>query len=86
MRREPYFAKMAVILCAMLAVLVFPIRASADMGPKPSVRISFENMGDELCYGTLLSEVSSTGPYTVYDGGNAGYGDGLEWEIWKAFV
>ena len=86
MRREHYFAKTAVILCGMLAVLVFPIRASADMGPKPSVRISFENMGDELCYGTLLSEVKSTGPASAWDGGNTSYGGDLDWEIWKAFV
>ena len=30
--------------------------ASADTGSKASVRINFENMGDELCYGTLLSK------------------------------
>lgn len=32
------------------------ITARADSGPKPSVRIQFKNMGDDLCCGTLLSK------------------------------
>lgn len=48
--------------CAVFVVIVLPITANADMGPKASVRIQFENMGDELCYGTLLSEKESIGP------------------------
>lgn len=37
-------------LCFVMAILLLPITASADTGPKPSVRITFENMGDETCY------------------------------------
>lgn len=85
--RENYFSKILTIcMCSILAILMFPITASADTGPKPSVRISFENMGDELCYGTLLSEAESTGPASAWDGGNASYGGDLDWEIWRAFV
>ena len=49
------------ILCAVMIAVGFPVTVRADMGPKPSVRIRFENMGDELCYGTLLSKTKSTG-------------------------
>ncbi|MBR5095458.1 MAG: hypothetical protein IK095_10200 [Oscillospiraceae bacterium] len=60
------------ILCFFLFALFvcasWPVAASADTGPKPSVHVSFENMGEELCYGTLLSKASSTGPYSVWDG------------------
>lgn len=83
------------IVCALFILTLFPITASADMGPKASVRISFENMGDELCYGTLLSEKASTGPSSVWDGneeyahhnGNERYYylDITE-DIWRAFV
>ena len=58
----------AVLLCVVLVILAFPVPASADAGPKPSVRIRFENMGEALCYGTLLSESDSTGPYSAWDG------------------
>ncbi len=79
-------------LCLVMTVLLFaPVAAKADMGPKPSVRILFENMGDELCYGTLLSKHESTGPATVWDGTeeDAEYGKSwtdLDYMTWKAFV
>lgn len=84
------------VLCLVMTVLLFaPVTAKADMGPKPSVRILFENMGDELCYGTLLSERKSTGPSSVWDGTeeyaqhneNENYSWAiLDYETWKAFV
>lgn len=62
--------------------------AYADMGPKPSVNITFQNMGDELCYGTLLSKNASAGPSSAWDGKEGHeYIDGdLGREIWEAFV
>lgn len=62
--------------------------ASADTGPKPSVRITFENMDDTLCYGTLLSLDPSTGPSSVWDGTEEGkyIPYGVPEEIWRAFV
>lgn len=72
----------------LFAAAVLPFSASADTGPKPSVRINFENMSDELCYGTLLSEKQSTGPHSVWDGNEEdirNYGD-LDLEIWRAFA
>ena len=46
-----FFTVIILVLTTLLSVAV-----NADMGPKASVRVNFENMGDELCYGTLLSD------------------------------
>lgn len=78
-----------------MVIMIFPITANADMGPKPSVRITFENLGDELCYGTLLSSRESTGPSSAWDGNeedarhneNPNYSyQTFGYDIWKAFV
>lgn len=59
----------AVLLVAVLCVVIAPnSTAQADTGPKPSVQITFENMGDELCYCTLLSKTETTGPHSVWQG------------------
>ena len=59
------------ILCmiAVLAVVVIaqPNTASADMGPKPSINITFKGLGDEVCYCTILSQYKSAGPWRAYD-------------------
>ena len=75
----------AVVLCAFIMALL-PTAAFADMGPKPSVRISIDGLepGRE-CWGTLLGEKTSTGPASVYDGTNQ-YLDLAPEEIWRAFV
>ena len=80
--------------CMLSAIIVFPRQVHADMGPKPSVHIQFENMDDELCYGTLLCENESTGPASIFDGSKEHarikekYPDSYYFEekIWKAFV
>lgn len=83
------------MLCTVLVTALFPFTASADMGPKPSVNISFEGLGDELCYATLLSKRESTGPSSVWDGieENAQHNENkgfdyvtLDYETWKAFA
>lgn len=75
--------------------MLFPFPASADTGPKPSVKVSFKSLGDELCYATLLSKTESTGPASVWDGRdesarhneNESYSySELDYKIWKAFV
>lgn len=83
-------------LCLALTLLLFaPVPAKADIGPKASVRVLFEHMGDELCYGTLMSERESTGPAYIWDGkeenaihnGNENYSWAeFDYETWKAFV
>ncbi len=79
----------AFFACFLLLLTICPVPAHADIGPKPSVRITFENLGDELCYGTLLSDTDSTGPSSVWDG-TYPYQDSRHGEegypIWKAFV
>lgn len=47
-------------------LFVFPVVVFADMGPKPSIDIMFENLNQRI-YVTLLSEDKSTGPYSVFD-------------------
>lgn len=83
------------ILCAVMIAVGFPVTVRADMGPKPSVRIHFENMGDELCYGTLLSKTKTTGPASAWDGieyhakhnENKSYSyAAFDYETWKVFA
>ena len=54
---------------AMLVALIFvqPQTASADVGPKPSLNITFLNLGDETRYVTILSRYESTGPFSAYN-------------------
>lgn len=58
-----------------------------EMGPKASVRIQFEHMGDELCYGTLLSKEKSTGPASAWDGRTeSAQKEYMDPGIWEIFV
>lgn len=93
MKQTRAFRLLSVILCLFLMASILPMTASADMGPKASVRILFENMGDDLCYGTLLSKNKSTGPSSAWDGNDdhARYKEkqdyeAFDYETWKAFV
>lgn len=74
------------LLCLALLCGLAPA-AYADVGPKPSVHITFENMDDTLCYATLLSKTKSTGPSSAWDGDEDHiYNYNLDLEIWRAFV
>lgn len=53
------------VLCIIMIICAFPSTAYADMGPKPSVELTFEEMGNDVYYITLLSKENSTGPYSV---------------------
>lgn len=83
------------LLCSIVLIVSVPMTAKADFGPKPSVQIDFKGLGEELCYGTLLSESKSTGPSTAWDGSesDARHNENeyyswaeLDYETWKAFV
>ncbi len=75
------------LICFLMVFTLLPVTAHADMGPKPSVRITFENMGDEVCYGTLLSKTDSTGPSSAWDGNPEDIRNyNMDLEIWQAFV
>lgn len=81
-------------ICEIAAALIFavfmfavPMTVRADVGPKASVRVRFEHMGDELCYGTLLSRQASTGPQSAWDGKDEHIRtNDLDLDIWKAFA
>ena len=76
------------LMCLTFVFSLLSIAVSADTGPKPSVRITFENMGDELCYATLLSKAPGEGPNSVWDGNDdhiSNY-EGIELDIWRAFA
>ena len=55
--------------CLLLLFLLplFCLPARADMGPKPSVTVTLEGLDGRTCWGTLLSQKSSTGPYSAID-------------------
>lgn len=85
----------AMLFCFLLVFTVFPVFAYADTGPKPSVHVMFEGLGDELCYATLLSRYDSTGPSSAWDGNeetarhneNEYYSyEVLGYDDWRAFV
>ncbi len=76
-------------LCAVTLFSVFVLPVSADSGPKPSVRVSFVNMPDAECYGTLLSKRGSNGPYFAWDGIEGTeyiYNSEIDKTIWRKFV
>lgn len=77
----------ALLMCLVMLAALLPVGASADTGPKPSVTVRFEELGDELCYATLMSKRQSTGPAYVWDGveGNEQI-LGADYDIWRAFV
>lgn len=78
------------LLFFVLMIISVPITAYADIGPKPSVHITFEHMDHgQTCYGTLLSKAASTGPSSAWNGNSNYYRhshgkDG--YKIWKAFI
>ena len=80
--------KVLSLLICLILVLNLPITAKADLGPKPSVRITFTGIEGETYYGTLLSERRSTGPATAWDG----YEEYRDWKpesekpIWEKFI
>lgn len=76
-----------VLICSAITLVCLSVCASADMGPKSSAHIKFENMGDELCYGTLLSSEKVTERYSAWRGTDYSQYEGTKgFEIWRAFV
>ncbi len=97
MKKSRFTRPIITLLSVVMFMMAFSVPAGADIGPKPSVRITFAHLGDELCYGTLLSDVPSNGPSSVWDGEedharhNENPNGEYEWQefgydIWKAFV
>ena len=87
MKKRMHVGFFMLLFYLIFAVTALPITAKADVGPKPSVRIQFKNMGDDLCYGTLLSREKHAGPARVWDGtARLAQLYDLDRSIWKAFV
>ena len=88
--------RLLTLFFAALLLTTVPVSAWADTGPKPSVTVTLENQGDEICYGTLLSESKGNGPWVVWNGTGSGEyaNDEKEaerrarapYEVWQAFV
>ena len=88
--------KSSFFLYLLIFALLLSVGVHADMGPKTSVRITFEGMGDDLCYGTLLSEEDRSGPAQAWDGTEKDARhdqnpdcmiyDPMPYDLWKAFV
>ncbi len=74
-------------LIVFMVVFQFQEVVLADAGPKPSIHITFENMSEEVCYGTLLSKDSVSGPYIIAseEDYSSDY-TGEELEVWQWFV
>jgi len=80
---------LSALLCVIVLMAIAPTAALADSGPKPSVVVEFEGLGQENCYVTLLSKTESTGPYSAYGvySDPARYTQSDEdFEIWQKFV
>lgn len=77
------------LLCFFAFLTLLPGLALADAGPKPSVVVALEGLGQDPCYVTLLSKTDSTGPYSVYDGdpNHARYPEEDQDDaVWEKFV
>ncbi|MBP3592012.1 MAG: hypothetical protein J6K14_05955 [Clostridia bacterium] len=89
MKKRRFFA---CFLLVFVISSVFSIVASADTGPKPSVRITLLDLPEGEVYATLLSKEKRNGPHAAWDGTeedalhNGTYGYGTPYAIWEAFV
>ncbi len=85
MKKRVFF----ILLFSVIILTAIPETAYADIGPKPSVVVSFKGLENEKYYVTLLSEVTSTGPHSVLGEhpNNQRYHKGdEEYEIWEKLI
>ena len=76
-----------VVSITIILLLLLSFTAFADTGPKPSVVIELVGLGNEPCYGTLLSQYESYGPNSAWKQGEEmrAYHDD-DPDIWRKFV
>ena len=55
--------KLLTVLLVFCLLFSLSVSVYADMGPKPSVRVSFRDLPEGTVYGTLLSKYESYGPH-----------------------
>lgn len=76
-------------ILALLLVCLLPLWAAADTGPKPSITVTPEEFGEDVCYLTLLSQTETTGPWSKHESFAASkdsYGNPEADEaVWTAF-
>ncbi len=85
--KNTFFIIISLLLVTFTCLPPSETVAKADIGPKPKVVITFENMSDELCYVTLLSEDQGGGPHNVYTPGyEHEYEDPVEQQVYNAFI
>ena len=72
-------------MMALVLITAFPSTVRADMGPKPSVHITFEGI-NERYYVTLLSKEKGYGPYDDYEEGGYCETEGEDDEIFCRFL
>lgn len=80
--------KSRVWLCLMMVVLmipIFPLKVRADMGPKPSVNLTFEGLEDEKYYVTLVTKQLSCGPWDMNNEYAEWSGEKEVWDKFKSF-
>ncbi len=79
--------KRLMALFIMIATLLplLGTAASADMGPKPSVTVTMQGLGEETCYVTLLSQTESAGPRRAGAPYQEHMGDRAAWDAFSAY-
>lgn len=86
MRREKTVNYPALFLVVLIgAILSFSMTARADTGPKPSVKISFEGIENEIYYVTLLSETEGNGPWQAGNSYEEWQGEKNIWEKFNTY-
>lgn len=83
MKNTRDFQKSSVIfLTTVILLLLFVFPVSADMGPKPSVTVTVNGVGDADCYITLLSVDDQYGPWSS----ELDYEDYMgDYDVWQTF-
>lgn len=78
-----------ITLCVVVMFVLMQPYVYGDIGPKPSVVVNFIGLEGETYYVTLLSESSSTGPYSAvgrFEKNNRYHNGDEDYEIWQEFV
>ncbi|MBO4358494.1 MAG: hypothetical protein J5796_01695 [Erysipelotrichaceae bacterium] len=75
-----------ILLLVLILMNMSVSRISADMGPKPTVSVTFENAPEGKYFVTLLSKADHYGPWYVADEENINQKDGGYLEACRAFM
>ena len=76
---------LTILLLICIISVLCPVTARADMGPKPSVHITFQGMEDRQYYATLLSNTASHGPWSENREYEGWMGSEQVWEAFRSY-